>query len=248
MKKMILLCLVLSWSIWGRSAEIIYLGLLGSQAPAIEKSFEQELAEQLSAAPRVQLLNHTETQRFKDRIHLDQLPLVPQQIDNALQQYPGDSVVVLWGRVEQLSIKPRREWGIHFRYEGSLSIVVALFNRFEKNNVFVARVKSVVSLPGGWIFFQPLRTEPASAILKSEMTDSLCHEVVQKTVRVVSEAYQNDYSHAVAVDKANSANDPTMDDIFDVPSVQGTSIGKPGNSNTQTPRPASDTEQNQGNP
>lgn len=228
--------------------DLVFLGVLGNDAPAIEKAFDTRIREALSVNPEYHVLDYLASQDFRHRISFDDFPTVSRRLVEGLRQFNSDSTVFVWATVKSRTIKPVRKWLVEASAHGEFTLTLNMYSLRYKEYAFIGDVHGSVEKSEGFIFFYPLETGVhISATDYVEITDSLVNEAAFRSADLITSVVRSEKAHVIFGSDSSSMSKykaASISDMFNVPSVEGANVDRsrkktsPANAPKPAPAPA----------
>ncbi len=232
-----------------RSIDLVFLGLMGRDAPAIETNFDRRIRDALSVTPQLRVADYQQSQEFRRRINFDENPVVSRKLVETLWQFTNDSTVFAWVVVKENSLKPVRQWLVRSAVEGDLTLTLTVYSLRFKDYTFIGDVHVSCTKSKDFIFFYPVeKGTHISALDRTEITAQLIDRASYRSAELISAVVRSE------VTKSEKLNDTTeiekrreqaISDMFKMPSVEpaAVEVGRkrpatsPGSATGSAPRP-----------
>jgi hypothetical protein len=171
---------------------VVFIGLSGQSAPAIEKNLTRLMEEQFATTSGVSLVLNDETKYLQSRIDQFSYPAMTARLAAALNRFTPDSALIVWGMVRECSIKPVRRYFFNARVKASLTIELAVYRLGAEAYAYIGDAKSVLVRDKGFIlWFGPVENAvQISAPERAELIESLQIEGAKSTGRVLQNLLQ----------------------------------------------------------
>jgi len=229
-------------------ADLVFFGVLGNDAPAIEKSFDARLREALSVNPEYHMLDYLASQDFRHRISFDDFSTVSRRLVEGLRLFNSDSTVFVWVTVKSFSIHPVRTWLVAASARGDIVLTVNMYSLRYREYAFIGDVQSTFDKPEGMIFFYPLETGVhISAPDRAEIMDKLVTSSAYRAADLITTVVKSEKAKAVLASDTSGMSKykaASISDMFTVPSVEGANVDRsrkrppPPQQVQQQPQPA----------
>jgi hypothetical protein len=237
-----MLCCLFPSSSRAVGVDLVFLGVLGNDAPAIEKSFDGRLREALSVNPEYHIIDYLTSQDFRRRIKFDDFPTVSRRLVEGLRDFSTDSTIYVWANVKSRSIVPVRRMLVKASALAEMTITLNMYSLRYKEYAFIGDVKSSAEKPEGFIFFYPLETGVhISAPDQVELNDKLVSAAAYRCADMISAVVKSEKQRVIfssdtgGMSKYKAAS---ISDMFNVPSVEGANVDRGRKRQTLTPAPA----------
>jgi hypothetical protein len=208
--------------------DLVFLGVLGNDAPAIEKGFDTRMREALSVNPEYHMLDYLASQDFRQRINFDDFPTVSRRLVEGLRQFSSDSTVFVWASVKGRMIKPVRRWWFAASAVGELTLTLNMYSLRYKEYAFIGDVKASAEKSEGLIFFYPLETGVhISALDQQEITDNLVNQAAFRCADLITAVVKSEKQRVVLGSDSSGMSKykaASISDMFNVPSVEGANV------------------------
>jgi hypothetical protein len=224
----LLMCALLPCHVHAIGVDLVFLGVLGHDAPAIEKAFDTRMREALSVNPEFRMLDYLASQDFRQRIGFDDFPTVSRRLVEGLRQFNSDSTVFVWVSVKDRSIKPVRRWWVRASACGEMTLTVNMYSLRYKEYAFIGDVTASAEKPQGFIFFYPLeKGVHISALDQQEITERLVAAAAFRSAELVTAVVKSEKQRALLVSDSSGMSRykaTSISDMFNVPSVEGANV------------------------
>jgi hypothetical protein len=244
----VLFCILLS-GVYGR--EVVFIGLSGDGAPAIEKSFTRLLQEQFAVMPDVHAVDDIELQRLRARIENYSYPHLTSPLLAALNRFAPDSSLVIWGMIKECTVKPVRHLFIKAALSGSLTIELALYNLADRAYVYIGDAKAATEVAKGFVFWEPVEESvQISSIERDQIFNDLELKAASASGRIIQSlvAHEkkqhnyvtNRYAQIPGIEKkavsllSDSTSDSSASALIKPPSVAATPPSLPSAASPKT--------------
>jgi hypothetical protein len=208
--------------------DLVFLGVLGNDAPAIEKSFDRRVRDALSVNPDYRVWDYLESQDFRRRIGFDEFPVVSRRLVESLRSFSNDSTVLAWVTIKKFSMNPRRKWVFGSEIVGGIVLTLGVYSLRFRDFAFIGDVVCGATKGKDPVFFYPLeRGTHITAIDRSEITSRLIDEAAYRSADMISAVVRSEKNKAAkGLDTMNieKNKEPSISDMFDIPSVEPASV------------------------
>jgi hypothetical protein len=211
-------------------ADLVFLGVLGNDAPAIEKAFDTRIREALSVNPEYHMLDYLASQDFRHRIGFDDFPTVSRRLVEGLRQFSSDSTVFVWLSVKRYSVRPVRTWVVGASARGELVLTLNMYSLRYKEYAFIGDVNSTVDKYEGLVFFYPLETGvhiPAAD--RVQLMEKLVTAAAFRASDLITSVVKSEKARATLLSDSGGMSKykaASISDMFSVPSVEGASVDR----------------------
>jgi hypothetical protein len=224
--------------------DLVFLGVLGNDAPAIENSFDARLREALSVNPDFHVIDYLTSQDYRRRIKFDDFPTVSRRLVEGLRDLSADSTVFVWVSVKSRSVKPVRRWLVEASAYAELTLTLNIYSLRYKDYAFIGDVTSSAEKSEDFIFFYPLETVHISAADQVELTGNLVNAAAFRTADLVSAVVRSEKQRAAYSSDSSGMSKykaASISDMFNVPSVEAANVDrgrkKPASVTAPKPQP-----------
>jgi hypothetical protein len=205
------------------AANVVFFGLDTEQVPALGTRFSRQLRENLYSRREIELVDEATTQLLSKRLFFGNKPAVSRTLVNRMFEYVTDTTLLVWGSLDRLTIKPERSYLIRWRATGQLSLSLIIYSLAYKQYIYTGDIHASVDLPMGWIFFHPLTKTHIPARSHVDLINTLAREAALKTAHMVGTIHGAEQQR-IELDEnfgAKKLEEPTIRDLFQVPSMEG---------------------------
>lgn len=223
-----LTCCSLSSITSAQGTDLVFLGLMGNDAPAIETNFDRRMRDALSVTSEFRLADYQASRELRRRINFDDNPVVSRRLVESLQQFTNDSTVFAWAVIRDNTLKPVRQWLVKSAIKGDMTLTLNVYSLRFRDYAFIGDVHATYTLPKEFIFFYPLeRGTHISALDRYEITSKLIDEASLHSADLISAVVRSELSKvARGYDTAEIAKrrEQSISDMFNTPSVEPGSV------------------------
>jgi hypothetical protein len=209
-------------------ADLVFLGVLGNDAPAVEATFDARIREALSVNPEFRVLDYLASQDFRHRINFDDFPTVSRRLVESLRQFSSDSTVFVWVSLKSRTIKPVRRWLIEAAAYGELTLTLNMYSLRYKEYAFIGDVSSSAEKSEGLLFFYPLETGVhISAMDQEEINGHLISSAAYRAADLIGSVVKSEKTRASLASDSGGMSKykaASISDMFNVPSVEAASV------------------------
>ncbi|KMQ50987.1 hypothetical protein CHISP_2129 [Chitinispirillum alkaliphilum] len=206
--------------------EVIFIGLKGDGAPAIEKTYDKMLRERLSTSPYFRVADYQTIQNYKERIRFHDYPTVSQDLLNTLRRFASDSTIFIWGSVREYNMRPVRRNLIGSYIEADLVLNLTIYSLSNQRFAFSGNVKASSERYKGISVFRPVETVVhISSQDRIDLLDELVSRAVMESERIVSVVMRSDPESLESMaTEASGQYLPSLYDVFSIPSMEASEI------------------------
>lgn len=214
---------ILIWSglCWA-GRQVVFIGLSGDGAPAVEKTYDRLLREQLSVMPEVEAGDYMEAQRFRERINFFDHQTVSVDLVRALDQFAPDTTLFVWGVVKQYRMRPVRRFLFGAAVRADLTIGLSMYSLSNRKYAFAGDIVVSASKSKGLVLFDRVdKAVHVSALDRTDLLEKLETEAVRESGRMIAAVVrsENEQDKAMRGD-VDRYKVPSLSDVFEVPSVE----------------------------
>jgi hypothetical protein len=209
------------------ATSILFLGLSGDGAPAIERTFERTLRDKITTTPDLAIIGYDESQRYRRKLDLDQTSGIPENRLAELQEYLPDSAFAVWSQIKKLTVTPVRDHLIKALIKGELQTRLVVFNVSTGSFAYSGTITSTAEKRKEYILFSPIEQTNVSATDRDEVINKLVVHAVTECANIIDSLHRSELqktrpAQAEAESPGNRA--PSISDVFTVPSVEAAEI------------------------
>ncbi len=201
---------------------IVFIGLSGEGAPAIEQTFDRLLREQLTVIPDCAVADYVETLRYRKMIDFNRYPVVSEQFVTELQKLIPDAALIIWGSIKKMSIKPVRRTLINAIAEGELTVGLTVYNLTQGTFAYSGDVKGAAKKREGFVFFSSVdKVTHIPASDRAELTEQIVNDAVLASASIIRSILRSENLQFAGTVKGDTGKgrSPSISDVFTVPSV-----------------------------
>ncbi len=202
---------------------VLFMGITGDGAPGYSRTFEQQLRAALDTIDEVSLMSTVESHRFRELTGLDRYDDVSQGMTGRVMKLLPDTVIILWGTLENIQFTPVRRHIFGAAINGELNAGLIAYNVKYRRYLFNSSIVSTITAKENPVYFSPVeKVTHLSAGERAALTDSLIRlAVISSAERIQAVLKENDKINSeIAVENNAQKNVPSISDVFTVPSVE----------------------------
>jgi hypothetical protein len=207
--------------------DMVFLGVLGDNAAAIDKTFDKRIRNALAVFPDAHLADYLVCQEFRRRINFDDFPTVSRRLVESLRQYSSDSTMFIWATLKSSTLKPVRSWIIKSDLVGELTVELNAYSLRFREYAFIGDIHATLRKPYGYIFFYPLeKGVHINAVDRQEVMSALLDDAAFKSAHLVTTLVKSEKTRAVFGTDSTMAQykAPSISDMFNLPSVEAAKV------------------------
>lgn len=211
-----------------QSTDLVFLGLMGNDAPAIETNFDRRLRDALAVTPEYHLADYQASMEFRRRINFDENPVVSRRLVETLRQFTNDSTVFAWAVVRENTLKPVRQWLVRSAIEGDITLTLNVYSLRFRDYTFIGDVRATFTKPKDFIFFYPLeRGTHVSALDRTEITAHLIDSASLRAATMISAVVRSELAKSAKLNDTTDISkrrESGISDMFNMPSVEPATV------------------------
>jgi hemoglobin-like flavoprotein len=221
--------------------EVVFMGISGEGAPAIEKTFELQLQKRLSTQTSFRLADCIVAQHYAQLIKFDDYSMVSRKLVEAVESVASDSTLFVWGTIKKCSVNMVRKNLFRTVIKGEIELNLNVYSLDTKEYSYSGVIKAEIIKPGEFAFLSDENaTSHIDAVKRQEILQQCIDQAVNKTAAMIVDlATKNDVSARVVQPKEEVNAMPSIYDVFTVPSVKARAIDEqpePADSKAGSPK------------
>lgn len=190
--------------------DVVFMGLHGEGAPAVEKTYERLLQEQLAVLPGINAVDYIQSQKYAHLINFKDYPVVSNSMVEALEPIAGESILFVWGTVKEYKITTHRKLFFWVKLKGELTIGLNMYSLARRSYIYSGDVKAETIKSKGMTGFGSIeKNVHISALDRAEILEKLENEAVKGSVKMISALCRAGTSNA----EEQKNEEPSMSDI-----------------------------------
>jgi hypothetical protein len=216
---------------------VLFMGITGDGAPGYSRTFEQQLRAVLDTIDEINLMSTVESNRFREMTGLDRYDEVSQGMTGRVMKLLPDTVIILWGTLENIQFTPVRKHIFGAAINGELNAELSAYSVKYRRYLFNSAVVSSITAKESPVYFSPVeKVTHLSAGERVVLTDSLIRMAVISSVnRIQSALKESDKINTeIAVENRDQKSVPSISDVFTVPSVAAPIIDRNSSPSTNS--------------
>ncbi|MBD3390692.1 MAG: hypothetical protein GF418_01575 [Chitinivibrionales bacterium] len=212
---------------------VMFAGLPGTHASNFAKRYEEYVRDALKTTENVSMVDYAETQRLADKVGLRRYATVSRSLVKSLQRFAPDSTLVVWGRVEQYVVEPKRGGflGLGARAVGSVSVILTMYSLHSDKYAFVGNANASASVrkPPAWFRRVALVTH-ITAQDRDQIALELSRQTARRTAAVIEALVRSILAQGEPppTPPAGEEKTPSLYEVFEIPSVEGAPVEDEG--------------------
>jgi hypothetical protein len=228
MKKMILI-LCISFIVCTVNAgiqEVVFIGIAGEGAPAIEQTFETQLRKRLSTQSALYLADCIVSQRYARQIKFNYFPVVSRELVESIEAFATDTTLFIWGTVKKCNVSTVRKNFLRTAIKGELELSLTVYGLDTREYSYSGVIKADVVQPGEFAPFVDISSSShIDAIKRQDVLQECIDEAVTKTTAMINALILKKAGEKRVVPTDVEENKvPSIYDVFTVPSLKAPEI------------------------
>lgn len=228
MKRLMIALLIVLFHSYAESGvqEIVFLGITGDGAPAIESTFELQLRKRLSTQSSLYLADYIVSQRYARSIKFDDYPVVSRVLVESIETFATDTTLFIWGTVKKCSITTMRKNFLKTAVKGVLEINLTIYSLDTKEYSYSGVIFADVEEPAKFTpFADQKKRSHIDAIERQEVLQKCIDKAVSKTTAMINALVQEMAGEKTVVpENVEESKVPSIYDVFTVPSVKAPEV------------------------
>jgi hemoglobin-like flavoprotein len=221
--------------------EVVFIGITGDGAPAIEKTFELQLQKRLSTQTSFKLADCIVAQHYARFIKFDEYPIVSRKLVEAVESFASDTTLFVWGTIKKCSVNMVRKNIFCTVIKGEIELNLNVYSLDTKEYSYSGVIKAEIINPGEFVFLaDDHATSHIDVVKRQDILQQCLDQAVNKTAAMIVDlATRNDAGVQITQSKEDGNVMPSIYDVFTVPSVKARAIDEqpePINSKTGSSR------------
>ncbi|MBN1604863.1 MAG: hypothetical protein JW915_24870 [Chitinispirillaceae bacterium] len=208
--------------------EVVFIGITGDGAPAIENTFELQLRKRLSTQSSLYLADCIVSQRYARMIKFNYYPVVSRELVESIESFATDTTLFVWGTVKRCDVTTVRKNFLKTAVKGVLEINLTVYSLDTKNYSYSGVIFADVEEPGKYsLFADQKKSSHVDAIKRQEVLQKCIDEAVTKTTAMINALVQKNVGEKTTVPENVEENKvPSIYDVFTVPSVKAREVNE----------------------
>lgn len=206
--------------------EVVFIGITGEGAPAIENTYELQLRKRLSTQTSLYLADYIVSQRYARMIKFDYFPIVSRELVESIESFATDTTLFIWGTVKKCSVTTMRKNLLRTAVKGELEINLTVYSLDTKEYSYSGVIFADVVQPGDYSFISgEKKTSHIDAVKRQEILQECIDEAVTKTTAMINALVQRKVGEKKDIPENVEENKvPSIYDVFSVPSVNAPQV------------------------
>ncbi len=223
-----------------QKVNVIYLGLSDESIPSISGDYDSALRDRLTMLPSVSLADYRQTRIYGQKAGFTYYPTVSKSLVQKLMKTVGDSTIVIWTRAEKYDISVQRKNLLTTRIMGDLRIKMVVYSLSLEQYMYTGQIHAKYSLRKGPAFFRPVKTVTHVSVDDRQIiNDNLIMEASKKSENVIAAVIRSWLEQGNPIEEPDPGvegnQQPRIEDLFGIPSVEGENIVPSQNEATDNP-------------
>lgn len=206
--------------------EVVFIGITGDGAPAIENTFELQLRKKLSTQSSLYLADCIVSQRYARMIKFNDYPVVSRELVESIESFATDTTLFVWGTVKKCGVTTIRKNFLKTAVKGVLEINLTVYSLDTKEYSYSGVIFADVEEPGTFApFADQKKSSHIDAVKRQEILQKCIDDAVTKTTAMINALVQKKVGEIIVVPVSVEENkEPSIYDIFTVPSVKAPEV------------------------
>lgn len=228
MKYWFLLIFLLSSLVFSQKISAVFLGVIPGEAPEFEERLDILLGEHIATIEGLDIADYDDTQYLKHKTDFASSPGITRSFVKSLLEIVDDRTIVIWGKVADYSIEPKRKFLVGAEAVGSMTLSLTLYSTAFREYVYLGNVVSTASISLSPVFFQRVdKVSHISASDRCDINESMMKKAAEKSSMLINSIVRSQLMKAgVMMDKeVEVKKQPSVSDLFDIPTVEAPDVG-----------------------
>lgn len=206
--------------------EVVFIGITGEGAPAIEKTFETQLQKRLSTQSSLYLADCIVSQRYARQIKFNDFPVVSRELVESIEAFATDTTLFIWGSVKKCDVSTVRKNFLRTAIKGELELSLTVYSLDTREYSYSGVIYADVLHPGEFAPFADVSsTSHIDAIQRQEVLQECIDEAVTKTTAMINALLSKKGGEKRTLPTDVEENKvPSIYDVFSVPSLKAPEI------------------------
>ncbi|HEX2958207.1 MAG TPA: hypothetical protein VHO70_15340 [Chitinispirillaceae bacterium] len=215
--------------------EVVFIGITGDGAPAIEKTFETQLRKRLSTQSSLYLADCIVSQRYARMIKFDYFPVVSRELVESIETFASDTTLFVWGTVKKCNVSTVRKNLLRTVIKGELELSLTVYSLYNRGYSYSGVIYADALCPGEFdLFCGANNTSHIDALKRENVLLECIDNAVTKTTAMINVlVWKNAGEKRVAPTEVEEKNIPSIYDVFTVPSIKAPEIEGQAESNVK---------------
>ncbi len=240
MKNLLIILTVLSivCTVESGVQEVVFIGITGEGAPAIEKTFETQLRKRLSTQSSLYLADCIVSQRYARQIRFNYFPVVSRELVESIEAFATDTTLFIWGTVKKCSVSKVRKNILRTEIKGELELSLTVYSLGNREYSYSGVIYAGVLHPGEFEpFVEVSSSSHIDAIERQEVLQECVDDAVTKTTAMINALVRKMVGEKrVASTEEDDSKTPSIYDVFTVPSLKAREIDRSSDSTGEKSR------------
>jgi hypothetical protein len=206
--------------------EVVFIGITGDGAPAIEKTFDMQLRKRLSTQSSLYLADCIVSQRYARLIKFNYFPVVSRELVESIEAFATDTTLFVWGTIKKCNVSTVRKNVLQTAIKGELELSLTVYSLDTREYSYSGIIYADVLHPGEFAPFVDVHsTSHIDAIKRQEVLQDCVDEAVTKTTSMINALVLKKIGEKSVVPADVEENKvPSIYDVFTVPSLKAPEI------------------------
>lgn len=206
--------------------EVVFVGMTGDGAPAIEKTFETQLRKRLSTQSSLYLADCIVSQRYSRQIKFNYFPVVSRELVESIEAFATDTTLFIWGTVKKCNVHSVRKNILRTAIKGELELSLTVYSLDTREYCYSGVIYAGVLHPGEFAPFADVSsTTHIDALKRQDVLQECIDDAVTKTTAMINALVLKKVGEKRVVSKDETENQgPSIYDVFSVPSLKAREI------------------------
>lgn len=206
------------------AAEVAYLGIADGAAPAFEEEFDGLLRKAILSESGLALVDDQTVHSIRHRVNFGNHPAVSRTLVRKLLGFVSDTTILVWGRISDYTIRPRRKHLVRTYVEGTVTVSLTIYSIHYQKYAYGGEVSARAEIPKGWIFFDRVdKVVHVSAHDRATVMERLQKVAARRTASLITAVVGSEAMRIEEIEgvQGQRYEEPSVSDLFGLPSVEG---------------------------
>jgi hypothetical protein len=203
--------------------KLLFIGLQEDGSPSLSGTFNKLMLDKLETIAGLVLTDHEKTLQYRHQMHFSRYTKISEELISELETIVSDSLLIMWGSIVTSEIRPARKHVIGCVLKGKLIVNLIIYDLPSKRFLYNGNIASDLERPTSAIFFSsPEKVIHISSTERVTINELLLNKVILASIGLIDSLFRNNQLHQVPeqVVEQKHVNEPSISDVFSVPSVE----------------------------
>lgn len=203
--------------------KLLFIGLQEDGSPSLSGTFNKLMLDKLETTAGIALTDNKKALQYRHQMHFSRYTKISEGLISELETIVSDSLLIMWGSIVTSEIRPVRKHVIGCVLKGKLIVNLIIYDLPSKRFIYNDNIASDLEHPASAVFFSsPEKVIHISSTERVTINEQLLNKVILTSIGLIDSLFRNNQLHQrlEQVVEQKHVNEPSISDVFSVPSVE----------------------------